>query len=109
MKDAKLYCDPEKLKLYKEKRNTAKKLLRTVEAALKNTGKHHEASNPGEFWRLTNQVLRTHKAKVIDTHNDCSSFERMISNCLSSKLALLLSIVSNTSNPVIVVEIGYSI
>ena len=34
MKDAKLYCNPEKLKLYKEKRNTAKKLLRTVEAAL---------------------------------------------------------------------------
>ena len=43
-----------------------------------------------------------------DTHNDCSSFERMISNCLSSKLALLLSIVPNTSNPVMV-EMGYCI
>ena len=43
-----------------------------------------------------------------DTHNDCSSFERMISNCLSSKLALLLFIVPNTSNPVMV-EMGYCI
>ena len=43
-----------------------------------------------------------------DTHNDCSSFERMISNWLSSKLALLLSIVPNTSNPVMV-EMGYCI
>ena len=44
MKDGKLYCNPEKWKLYKEKRNTAKKLLETAETAL----------NP--------QILRKHPA-----------------------------------------------
>ena len=45
MKDGKLYCNPEKWKLYKEKRNTAKKLLETAETAL-NTGKHHLRKHP---------------------------------------------------------------
>ena len=40
--ESKLYCDPKKWKLYKEKRNTAKKIS------------FEETSNPGEFWRLTN-------------------------------------------------------
>lgn len=64
LKDAKLSGDPEKWRLYKEKRNAIKKQLKRAETAYWQTS-FEEASNPREFWRLTNQVLRKHKTKSI--------------------------------------------
>lgn len=65
MKDAKLYCDPEIWKLYKERRNTAKKLLQTAEAAL-NTGKHHWGSI--QPWWILETEHNLYQASVIECH-----------------------------------------
>ena len=64
LKEAKSSGDPAKWKLYKEKIYEVKKLLRKAEAAYWQTS-FEQASNPREFWSLTNQVLRKHKAKNI--------------------------------------------
>ena len=64
LRDAKLSGDPEKWKLYKEKRNAVKKLLKRAKAAYWQTS-FEEASNPSEFRRLTNPILRKIKAKGI--------------------------------------------
>ena len=64
LKKAKSSGDPETWKLYKQKRYEVKKLLKSAEAAYWQK-LFKETSNPNEFWRLYNQVLRKHKIKNI--------------------------------------------
>lgn len=64
LKKAKSLGDPMTSSLYKQKRYEVKKLLKSAEAAYWQT-LFKETSNPNEFWRLPNQVLRKHKIKNI--------------------------------------------
>lgn len=64
LKEAKSTGDQDKWIQYKSKRNTVKKLLKSVEATYWNKT-FKESKNPKEFWKLTNQVLGKTKVKSI--------------------------------------------
>ena len=64
LKKAKSSGDPETWRRYKPKRYEVKKLLKSAEAAYWQK-LFKETTNPNEFWRLSNQVLRKHKIKNI--------------------------------------------
>ena len=69
LKKAKSSGDSETWRLYKQKRYEVKKLLKSAEAAYWQK-LFKETSNPNEFWRLSNQVLRKHKIKNIGPISD---------------------------------------
>ena len=81
LKKAKSSGDPELWSLYKQKRLEVKKLLKNAEAAYWQK-LFKEATNPNEFWRLTNQVLRKHKVKNIGPICDRNHNEEIITHDL---------------------------
>jgi len=69
LKKAKSSGDPETWRLYKQKRYEVKKLLKSAEVAYWQK-LFKDTSNPNEFWRLSNQVLRKHKIKNVGPITD---------------------------------------
>ena len=78
---AKSSGDPELWSLYKQKRLELKKLLKNAEAAYWQK-LFKETTNPNEFWKLTNQVLRKHKVNNIGPIRDLNLNEEIITHDL---------------------------
>ena len=72
LNEAKTSGDPVKWSQNREKRNEVKHLLKRAETAYWKD-KFNKSTNPKEFWKLTNQVLRKNKVSKFGPVMDYSN------------------------------------